>query len=93
MADYRALYALLCGAASDAADELTGLPGAQGARQRLIDALRRAEEMVLSAPEPQPLPGTNLLVWPVPGSMADDGEPQSPAAPAKTPPATTSVPR
>lgn len=42
--NYPKMYALLCGAVSDAIDELQNVPGAEMVAQRLENALRQAEE-------------------------------------------------
>ncbi|MDD4850101.1 MAG: hypothetical protein PHO10_05315 [Gemmiger sp.] len=63
MPDYQKMYALLCGATSDAIDALAPYPEAAITRRMLQAALREAEELYLAAPEPHPVEGTNLVLF------------------------------
>ena len=61
MPNYKRMYALLCGAMSDAVDEMADIPDAAVARRMLVRAMQQAEELYLDAPEPEAIDGTNLL--------------------------------
>lgn len=54
MADHRQMYAILCKAASDALDLLPETEENRAARALLQDALLEAEEIYLSAEDPEP---------------------------------------
>lgn len=53
---YQKLYAMLCGAASDAVDALDHPSNALLARCILVRALQEAEELYIQATEDSPLP-------------------------------------
>ena len=48
MVDYKKMYAILCGAASEALDALPDTPANAQGRQLLQEALLRAEEIYVS---------------------------------------------
>jgi hypothetical protein len=52
MADYQKMYAVLCGAASEAIDQLDSIPLALPVRRSLQAALDRAEKIYMEAPYP-----------------------------------------
>jgi hypothetical protein len=52
MADYQKMYAVLCGAASEAIDQLYSIPLALPVRRSLQAALDRAEKIYMEAPYP-----------------------------------------
>lgn len=52
MADYQKMYAVLCGAASEAIDQLENIPLALPVCRSLQAALDKAEEIYLEAPYP-----------------------------------------
>ena len=47
MADYKKMYAVLCGAVDNAVDELENIPPAKPCADRLTRALREAEEIYI----------------------------------------------
>jgi hypothetical protein len=52
MADYQKMYAVLCGAASEAIDQLDSIPLALPVRRSLQAALDKVEEIYMEAPYP-----------------------------------------
>ena len=52
MADYQKMYAVLCGAASEAIDQLESIPLAFPVRRSLQAALDKVEEIYMQAPYP-----------------------------------------
>jgi hypothetical protein len=53
MADYQKMYAVLCGAVSEAIDQLGSIPLALPVHKSLQAALDKAEEIYMDAPYPQ----------------------------------------
>ena len=51
MADYKKMYAILCGAVDDVLDDLRGIPLAVPAAEKLQKALLDAEEMYIETEE------------------------------------------
>ena len=51
MADYRKMYCVVCKAADEAATALESVPGAEAAAEKLIAALREAEEIYIMTDE------------------------------------------
>jgi len=49
MADYKKMYALLCGAIDDALDDLNNIPLAKASAEKLQKALLDAEEMYIES--------------------------------------------
>lgn len=48
MADYKKMYAILCGAVDDVIDPLERIPLARGCAQKLKEALLEAEEVYIA---------------------------------------------